>query len=304
MNSPLALNPDPKTTAKTTTKTLGPTDQNRRWLALYSGQFYQQDGCTRMGATQHYGPLRVQRPFFPEGPHCLHLYLLHPPGGLVGGDHLSIGLHAQEKSHVLMTTPSAGKLYRNISDLSQGQQVSIQVDDGAILEYLPQENIIFDGAHGELHTRVDLQGSGLFIGWEITCLGRPESDALFEQGSLAQSLQIFKENKPLFLDRICLTAPSSLLDGKCGFQNQNVFGTFVITTDVDFDYGQWQDAMNQTLKKKNAGSIAITQKPGVLIARMLGTHTESMRQAFEQLWQTVRPIVIDKQACVPRIWLT
>jgi len=279
-------------------------EKNRRWLALYSGEFFHRDGHTRMGRTQHYGPLRVQRPFFPEGSDVLHLYLLHPPGGLVGGDHLSIAVQSKEQSHVLVTTPSASKLYRNISDLSQGQQVSISVENGAIVEYLPQENIVFNGAHGELHTHVNVQGSGTFIGWEITCLGRPESQEMFERGTLCQSLQIFKDDKPLFLDRVSLTAPSSLMTGKSGFQNLNLFGTVVITADVDFDYGEWQEAMNQTLKNKRGGTIAITQKPGVLIARILGSHTESMRQAFEALWQELRPLVLKKQACIPRIWLT
>ena len=279
-------------------------EESRRWLALYSGEFFHQDGHTRMGRTQHYGPLRVQRPFFPEGHDVLHLYLLHPPGGLVGGDHLSIEVQGKEQSHVLVTTPSAGKLYRNISDLSQGQQVNIKVEDNAVVEYLPQENIVFNGAHGELHTRVDIDGSGIFMGWEITCLGRPESDEMFEAGSLKQSLLVYKDGKPLFFDRVGLHAPSRLMTGKSGFQDLNLFGTFIITADVDFDYGEWQEAMNRSLKNKRGGTIAITQKPGVLIARILGSHTESMRQAFEALWKELRPLVLRKQACVPRIWLT
>ena len=279
-------------------------EESRRWLALYSGEFFHQDGYTRMGRTQHYGPLRVQRPFFPEGHDVLHLYLLHPPGGLVGGDHLSIAVVGKEQSHVLVTTPSAGKLYRNISDLSQGQQVNIKVEDNAVVEYLPQENIVFNGAHGELHTRVDIDGAGIFMGWEITCLGRPESDEMFEAGSLKQSLLVYKDGKPLFFDRVSLHAPSRLMTGKSGFQDLNLFGTFIITADVDFDYGEWQEAMNRSLKNKRGGTIAITQKPGVLIARILGSHTESMRQAFEALWKELRPLVLRKQACVPRIWLT
>lgn len=281
-----------------------PEEASRRWLALYSGEFYLRDGQTRMGKTQHFGPLRVQRPFFPEGPETLHLYLLHPPGGLVGGDHLSINLHGKKNSHILMTTPSAGKLYHNISDLSQGQRVIVKVEDNAIVEYLPQENIIFNGAHGVLDTTVEIDGAGIFMGWEITCLGRPESQELFESGSLIQSLMVYKSGKPLFLDRVNLQAESRLMSGKSGFQNLNLFGTFIITADVEFDYGAWQESMNQSLKEKRGGTIAITQKPGVLIARILGSHTESMRQAFESLWQVLRPLVINKQASTPRIWLT
>lgn len=280
------------------------SEDPRRWLAGYHGEFYHRDGATRMGKTQHYGPLRVQRPFFPEGTDTLHLYLLHPPGGLVGGDHLEIGLNAGVASHVLMTTPSAGKVYRNESDLTQGQHVHIRVAEQAVVEYLPQENIVFDGANAELYTRVDIEGSGLFVGWEITCLGRRESQAPFIAGRLRQSLNIYHDGQPLFLDRCDLQVPGRLLLSDCGFQQQNLFGTFVINRDVDFDYADWQQKINGHLKKHRGGCVSITQKPGVLIARILGTHTESMRQVFEALWQEIRPLIINKPACIPRIWLT
>ena len=138
------------------------TKNTGRWPAQYSGKFLFSDSSTRLGKTHHFGPLRVQRPFFPEGDDCLHFYLLHPPGGLVGGDCLSIDLSLESGAHVLMTTPSAGKIYRNISGFSQSHRARLSIADGAVLEYLPQENIVFDGAQGELHTQVEIQAGGVF----------------------------------------------------------------------------------------------------------------------------------------------
>lgn len=278
----------------------------RRWLAEFSGEFLGIDGTTRMGKTSHYGPLRVQRPFFPEGKECLHLYLLHPPGGLVGGDRLSINLFAKTDAHVLMTTPSAGKLYRNISGLSQGQEVCIEVGDNAIVEYLPQDNIIFDGADGLLNTRVNLSDTGTFIGWEITSLGRPASDDFFNSGQLQQSLLLSRNGTPLFSDRVLLNANDAFLNSKAGFQGHTVFGTFIISTDItaiiDMDaLLRWQEQSNQQLA---CGHIAITQKPGVFIARILTDKAEQARTIFEELWCRLRPAVIQRDACPPRIWRT
>ena len=45
---------------------------------------------TRLTTRAHRGPLVVQRPFYPEGPGVPHVYLLHPPGGIVGGDSLRV----------------------------------------------------------------------------------------------------------------------------------------------------------------------------------------------------------------------
>lgn len=290
------------------------TSDSKRWLARFSGDFVAVDGHTRMGQTSHYGPLRVQRPFYPEGLGCLHLYLLHPPGGLVGGDRLSIDVSLQTGAQVLMTTPSAGKVYRNISGLKQGQHVSLTVADGAVMEYLPQENIIFDGADAELTTRVETEGSGLFVGWEVTCLGRFESGELFETGQLQQSLQVTHNGRPLFNDRLCLEVPGGVQNSRAGFQGKHVFGTFVITADIlaadaESDPSgltsrllSFQEQFNE--QRMSEQSLAITQKPGVFIARVLGNKAEQMRQCFEEIWSMVRPSVLARPACAPRIWRT
>lgn len=278
---------------------------SQRWLAQFKATFFKAEGATRMGRTEHYGPLRVQRPFHPEGPECLHFYLLHPPGGLVGGDRLSIDLYLQPDSHVLMTTPSAGKVYRNISDHPQGQFVNLRVAEGATLEYFPQENIIFDGAKGELHTEINLEGSGIFCGWEISCLGRYESSEPFASGSLKQSLMIFRDGQPLFCDRFQLQAPSDLQAASAGFRDRWIFGTFVITSEVmkDEQFSEllidWQNTVNA-----EGVILAMTQKPEVWVVRALSDKAEKLRLAFEVLWQSVRPEVLNREACPPRIWRT
>lgn len=280
----------------------------QRWLARFSAEFSAQYGDTRLGKTEHFGPLRVQRPFFPEGPECLHFYLLHPPGGLVGGDQLSIDLTLQDGAHVLMTTPSAGKIYNNISGIAQGQHVSIAIGDGSVLEYLPQENIVFDGADGQLTTTIDISGNGLFVGWEITCLGRFESEQFFEQGQLMQSLMLRRDGMPLFSDRLQFAAPSPLQIGHAGFQNFHVFGTLLINRDVmdqseqtDDAVLQWQENINQDAREL---TVAVTQKPGVFIVRVLGNKAEQVRNSFEQLWAQLRNDVVGKEPCAPRIWRT
>ena len=273
----------------------------KQWLAHFSAEFISMDSCTRLGRTSHYGPLRVQRPFFPEGNDLQHLYLLHPPGGLVGGDQLSIDLKLGPKTRVLMTTPSAGKFYRNITAFDQGQHVCLKVGDGASLEWLPMENIIFSGASAHLSTQVELQGDGIFIGWEITCLGRKASEETFSSGSLKQTLTISRDGQLLFKDRLHLKAASRLQTSRAGLQDKSVFGSFVITSDPKFNYGEFQQTINEKIAP---GFIAITQKKNVLIARVLADNGEDARFAFESLWEALRPLVLQRQACPPRIWNT
>lgn len=282
---------------------------DRHWRALFRGEFYAReqghDLHTCMGQTMHYGPLRVQRPFYPEGSDLLHMYLLHPPGGLVGGDQLSIQVRALTKAKVLVTTPSAGKLYRNESDMLQGQEVDIQVADGAVVEYLPQENIIFNGAKGTLNTRVNIEGSGLFIGWEITCLGRPEGNQFFEEGQLKQSLMLYQDGRPLFLDRLHLDAQDGIMQSKVGLQNKLAFATCVVNRELSPDAFnaliELQQVLNQAHKEEY---LAVTQKPGVLIIRVLGNRAEPIRNLLEAVWRIIRPALHNREVCIPRIWNT
>ncbi len=275
------------------------------WQAGFSAKFHFANGKTRLGDTSHYGPLRVQRPFYPEGSECLHFYLLHPPGGLVGGDCLSIDLDLEEGSRVVMTTPSAGKIYRNISPLPQVQRTTVRADHDAVIEYLPQENIVFNGAKAEISTRVDLSGSGVFVGWEMTCLGLFENQGLFTEGSLRQSLELWRDDKPIFIDRLLLSAESGLLQSKAGLQGKTVFGTMLITADVASNsvlietLVHWQEQINNAEL-----SIAMTQKPGVFVVRALAYEAEPLRHAFQWLWRELRPAVLNREACAPRIWST
>ncbi|HSP31384.1 MAG TPA: urease accessory protein UreD, partial [Halomonas sp.] len=88
-------------------------DQGRHWAASLALTCAQRDGATRMVQARHHGPLRVQRPFYPEGrDQACHVYVLHPPGGLVSGDALTINARVASGAHALLTTPAANKLYK------------------------------------------------------------------------------------------------------------------------------------------------------------------------------------------------
>ena len=148
-------------------------------------------------------PLAVQRPFYPDGPGAqggaCHVYLLHPPGGVVGGDALDIVVNAGAGSRALVTTPAAGKLYRSAGSCARLSQ-RLVVDEDAQLEWLPQPTIAFAGVNARMSTRVDLAPGGRFIGWEIVCLGRTDSGERYA-GQLHLALELWRDSAPLWLER-------------------------------------------------------------------------------------------------------
>lgn len=266
------------------------------WRARLELGFTAQGSRTVLSHRRHFGPLVVQRPFYPEGGTC-HVYLVHPPGGIVGGDQLALDVDLQPGSHALITTPAATRWYRAGPHPAATLRQELQVHDAA-LEWLPQETIAFDGARAASRTVVKLRGTARFAGWEILCLGRPANGERFHQGTLAQDFQLYLDDRPLLLDRLRLTGDSPALDARWGLAGAQAMGTLLVYPARDMDL----DCLRQ-LQQPDVRH-AITRVDGVLVCRALGAQAEPIRQLFTQLWLQLRPALLGRQAVAPRIWAT
>jgi len=284
---------------------ISPTPVVRAWPASIDLLFRRHGGKTALQRAAHHGPLRVQRPFYPEAEGCCHVYLLHPPGGMVIGDALAISASLEAQCHALITTPSAGKVYGAKGDHHiQQQQVHLQVADAAVLEWLPQETIIFNSANARLQTRVDLAASAGFAGWDILRLGRAASGERFLQGSCHQRFELWREGKPLHIERNQIEAGADLQHAVWGLRGHNTFGTLLITTQLEA--ALIDDLLSQLNGLSGSGSEqwGLTQKKSVFMARYLGDDVSLCRQGFELVWRLARPYFNGREAVSPRIWAT
>src|SRR5262249_39679672 len=141
------------------------------WRAALALRYARVDDRTVLSRRDHHGPLRVQKALYPEAAQTCHTIVVHPPGGIVGGDTLEIDLELDIAARVLLTTPGATKWYRSQYGTAR-QSVSASLAPQTVLEWLPQENIVFDAARAEIATSVRLHGDALYTGWEIVCFGR------------------------------------------------------------------------------------------------------------------------------------
>jgi urease accessory protein len=237
----------------------------------------------------------VQRPFYPEGPVC-HLYLLHPPGGVAGGDQVSLQVEAGVASQAVITTPAATKIYRSFGSRVSRVEQQLSAHD-ATLEWLPQETIVFRGAHTRLATRVHLTGRARFIGWEILCLARPACDESFDAGSIAQDFELSHDEKPLLLDRLRLRGGDTPLSADWGLGGEPVLGTMLVYP---------ADPAQLSLARQHATlpGLVATLVDGVLLLRLRAGQGETVRLEFERLWRALRPGLSGRAAQPPRIWAT
>ena len=273
---------------------------NRAWLSL---RFADDQGTTRLLDRAHYGPLRVQKALYPEHPSICHAIIVHPPGGVVGGDQLTIKADVGAGAHAFLTTPGAAKWYQANGKLSQ-QQVRLQLADSATLEWLPQETIFFDQAEVALTHEVELQGEARYIGGEILCFGRTASGETFNRGRISQQTSIRRDGKLLWFEQGMLSGGGAAMHNRLGLAGCTVCATLMVAgKPFSASFVQQLRELASQLAGERA-SVGATQLKSVLVLRHLGHSSELARQWMMQAWQLIRPQLLGHEALIPRIWNT
>ena len=281
-------------------KNLNPTKEQRTgWHADLKLDYQFKNQKTCLVNKSQKGPLTVQRPFYPEGDIC-HSYLLHPPGGVVGGDILDIQLNAAADAHCLITTPGATKFYRSKSDLESSQTLRITVEKDGVIEWLPQQNIFFTGARSQLHTEINIQSGGKFIGWEMHCFGRPANGETFDKGAIKSCTQLKIDGELRLVEQLS-TDGNSLAMSSCGLRNQPMQASLIA---APFSEAQKQKLEQLLLEYPYKDLIGMTLVDEVLVIRVLGDHIEPILENFTSLWTQLRTLWLQRSACAPRIWDT
>jgi urease accessory protein len=299
------------------------------WRARLDLDFAARGRGTHLVRRRHEGPLVVQRAFHPEGPEVAHVYVLHPPGGVVGGDELSLHAHVQAGAHALLTTPGATKLYRSAGAAATLVH-RLTVAPGAVVEWFPQETIVFSGARAELRLEVELAVDdamqvGLaappaaFLGWDITCLGRPGSGEVFERGRHTSRVRVQRGGVPLYLERFEVDGGTPFLRAPWGLRGAPVLGSFLASVSaphwpaisplidevrrVHSPDGSCPDEWLGVTALAEAGPLE-GRLSGVLLARYLGPSVERAKEYFIEIWRRVRPLLVGREVALPRIWAT
>lgn len=286
--------------------TSAPVDESSSsWAASLSLGFADVDGETRLVRRGHHGPLVVQRPFYPEGRRVCHAYLLHPPGGMVPGDRLDLDVEVESGAHALITAPAAAKVYRSDGRLSRQRQ-TIRAASGSLIEWLPQETILFEGARARLETRIELSAAAAFMGWDILCLGRPACGERFAVGSCRQHFELWREAEPLVLERS--SYDGRMQDAGWGLRGASVCALLVATSPLLTPASV--AVLLQDLRSLRADGAAISVSEvsgGVIVLRFLGflgNGAEQARILLGRAWGMLRPLIAGRPACHPRIWST
>lgn len=269
------------------------------WRAQLDLSFCQRGPRTVLTRNLHSGPLRVQKVLYPEGPGICHVAVLHPPGGIASRDSLTCNARLDERARVCLTTPGATKWYR-CPEASSRQHLQFSLAPGASLEWLPRENILFDGSRIDMRLDVELDAGAQYMGWEILCFGRRASGERWRTGGLKLGARIRQKGRLLWSEHADIRAGSGFDASPVGLAGFSVSATMVFA-------GPQTGAKlladcRQVRPDDGTAQCGITSLPGVLLARYLGHSSEDAFNWLTSLWRQLRPVHLQVSAVLPRLW--
>lgn len=272
-----------------------------RWHATLALAFDGSERGTRLAMRDHRGPLVVQRALYPEGADVCHAIVVHPPGGIAGGDELTIEIGATRGAHAVLTTPGAAKMYKSAGRRA-AQRVTLRAAARSTLEWLPQETLVFDAAEGTLALSVEVDSGSLAIAWEVITLGREAMGERFARGVLDTVLEVRIDARPVLIERGRVEGGSAWLDSPVGWAGARTSATFVAAGRAIDD--ELLEACRDTIGPWTPRAGVSRLAPSCLVGRYLGSTPAEARAAFGALWALLRPRLTGRAASPLRIWAT
>ena len=266
---------------------------------------YTLQGDKTLARFSHSGPLRILQSLYPEGEGICHNIIVHPPGGLVGGDTLDLTFKVGPGAHALLTTPGATRFYRSASEPAL-QRAHLALHSGARMEWLPLESICYSGCLAENRLTMALDPGAELIGWDVTALGLPGANQPFEQGQFCQHIDV----PGVWLERAHLRAHDKLLmDGPLGLAGQRCIASLFFVAGSNLDRHRRQQALDCARDilaahplQPTAGATSPDGK--VVVVRVLAPVVEPAMSLLRQIWKAWRDHFWSLGSPVPRIWST
>lgn len=276
------------------------------WYAQLELGFCFENSRTIMSHRKHHGPVRVQKMLWPERTGVCHAIIVHPPAGIAGGDHLTFEIETKDQAHAVVTTPGAGKWYKT-NGKQAFQHIHLHVKDQSILEWVPQETMLFDGALAHSETHIHLDNAASFIGWDMLVLGRQARAERFVQGSYYNQFKLWRENKLLVADTLYFEGEDRWLSSCLGMNKQAVMGSFWAAAPEKYRssfYLEQQLELIRELMMRMQASVTLTLLDDVVSARFLGNDVRHCHDAFAAIRAKLRRYWFDLEEEFPRIWKT
>ena len=235
-------------------------------------------------------PWHFLPPHYLDNTGCATTFLVNASGGLVGGDQLFLKTSLQHQSHVLLTTPSANKIYKSQTK-SARQVVEFSVGPEAILEYLPLVTIPFAESRFEQITSVKLfPQSTLFLG-DAMASGRIARGERWQFAHYANHITISMANGKKAIE--CYTLSCHHGSDNIGLVRDWDYVASLFFIGDGYRTETWQtlqDILNEILERQPdriLGAVSELTVPG-LIVKIVARVSSDLEKLVQELWSASR----------------
>jgi|TARA_R100000005_G_scaffold95557_2_gene77563 urease accessory protein len=234
----------------------------------------------------------VENPDYPEA------VLINTAGGLTGGDHMAFDISLEAGARLTVSGQAAERIYRSIGTTAI-IEAEMTVADGATLEWLPQETILFDQSRFKRINTVYLEKGSRFLALEATLFGRTAHGETICSASIRDGWRIHHDGALIWYDNFMLegdiqakTRHPALLDGARGM------ATVLLVDDMAELYLETARAA-----ARNCGvRAAVTCRGCLLIMRLIATNGYDLRKALVGILIELRRALPGHPAMLPKVW--
>jgi len=263
--------------------------------------FARRDGVTRLAHLYQADPLRVLFPI-PEAGDPIEAAIVTTSGGLVGGDRIDVAIRVDRAARAHVTASAAEKIYRSTGATTVVRQ-SLAVADGAALEFLPPETILFEGARLQRETAVEIGNGGAFLGGDIMVFGRRARGEHFTKGLLRTVWEVRQQGRLVWGDALHLDGDiAGVVDNPACFGGAAGFATLMLAP-AGNDPQKFVDGARGVQAAAPEGVRAgVTAVAGLVVARWLAADAALLRRAYADLACHLRCEAMGLPCRLPRIW--
>jgi urease accessory protein len=253
-------------------------------------EYAKRDGRTIIARSHCTSPWHLLPPIYLDETGAAYTLLVNPSGGLVGGDHLSIGMRLGADAHVLISAPSANRVYRSRGDASI-QDIQLTLGPGAVLEWLPEHTIPFAGSRFRQTIHAQLEPGATILLWDAVASGRIARDERWAFASLENEIRITTAGGQSILERYGLDPATDLGAVGLAAQWDYVASLYVVNDAVASEvWNRLEERIGVLLDERAErilGGVSQPAAPGVAV-KLLARTAPDVTGALDVLWAAVR----------------
>lgn len=280
---PVRVSPKRKNSEETLTESVGRVGALRL-------EYAQRNGRTIIARSHCTTPWHLLPPIYLDDTGAAYTLLVNPSGGLVGGDRLSIDMRLGEEAHVLISAPSANRVYRSQGEVSI-QDIKITLEAGAVLEWLPEHTIPFAGSRFRQTIHATLGPGATILLWDAVASGRIARDERWAFASLENEIRITTAAGQLLVERYALDPATDLGSIGLAAEWDYVASLYVINDTVTPEmWSRLETRIGLLLDERTGfilGGVSQPAAPGIAV-KLLARTAPDLTGAMDALWAAVR----------------